>query len=472
MGGTGGRLKHPKTLEFGGILVLPQLSACTCENLFGGANRERAAMSLRADANRSLLSTSSRSDERPANAAAPVRMNAVSQSEPAPSTIRVGDGVEAPADAQAATRLGAVTDAPNVYPAGTMEVRPDDSMWKMAEQRLRLAYQERNVGREPTADEIATYRSRFISANPVGTEVAPGVKLKDIDLIRPGWRLSAPAVTLPVSQSGGGSGTGDARNVPNLPRRDQPPRTVPSRTPAQRAEAAAEAAVAESLRTGRTLSFENKDGETIRVRASRSGDGYRFQVGDDSFEVKIDGEGTINRDRALAKIADYFSQQPPESRRMLKVIEIHSEGGPTTAAGDDGRNQPAAATAWAEEGRIRFYRGEANLTKRIFDHEFGHFIGTQADNEQDSLLGRIGEVFSGPDRVPHGWDDAVKADGGPISDYAHNDHERDGDYTEDFADAWRDWQAAQDRGPGAVARFKEKYPNRTRILEAVPYLLS
>jgi hypothetical protein len=211
---------------------------------------------------------------------------------------------------------------------------------------------------------------------------------------------------------------------------------------------------------GLPVPFVNSDGKTEPVSLRHSpygeGDTYTVSVGGDTFTVHFEEGSTADQQAALAQIIDSYSETPPELRGSLERVEVKAEP------------HPDGAAATAGNGTITFYDGVKNLTEDIFHHEIGHIIGAQEENKADSPLENLGEKLSGGERgapIPEGWEEAAAADGNHLNEYTEESHAESGEYTEDFAEAWSEYQRAIDQGPEALARFRAQYPARAKLLE-------
>lgn len=230
------------------------------------------------------------------------------------------------------------------------------------------------------------------------------------------------------------------------------------------AEARRQEAVEKALSgNGQPVDFVNSDGKTEQVAIAQvpffGEDTYLVRVGDDTFRVTFEGDTDADREAFLAQVIDSYSETPPELRSALENIVVTPEPGPETATG-------AGAAATAGDGTITFYDDGQHLSEDLFHHELAHLIGRQQEEKGDGFFTDLGEVFGGePPPVPDGWEEAAEADGDFVSEYAETDYRRDGNYTEDFADAWSQYMSAIDEGPEALDAFREEYPERARILE-------
>ncbi len=214
---------------------------------------------------------------------------------------------------------------------------------------------------------------------------------------------------------------------------------------------------------GKPVDFVNSDGKTEQVAITQtpsSGDDtYSVRVGDDTFSVEFQDGTSADREEFLTRVIDSYSETPPELRDALDKIVVTPETGSTTATGG-----PAAASAG--DGTITFYEDGKHLSEGTFHHEMAHLIGRQEENNADTSITKFEESMSGETPpVPNGWETAAKADGNATSTYAKEDYKQDGNYTEDFAEAWRLYMQAIDEGPEAVTAFRDMYPERAEILE-------
>lgn len=220
------------------------------------------------------------------------------------------------------------------------------------------------------------------------------------------------------------------------------------------------AAVEKALESGGSVPFVNSDGQTEQVTVTpvptlTGGALYQVQVGDDTFTVHIEEGSDVDQEAALAQIIDSYSETPEDLRGSLERVVVTPE------------QHPDGAAATAGDGTITFYEGDKYLTEDIFHHEIGHLIGRQVEEQGDSPLEDLGEVIFGEKSppIPDGWAEAAEADGNHLNEYTEESHGESGNYTEDFAEAWSEYQRAIDEGPEALAEFERKYPARAEILE-------
>ncbi len=252
-----------------------------------------------------------------------------------------------------------------------------------------------------------------------------------------------------------GFDAGNAAVVHGAPAPGPIGKTPPEPTP----EEARRAAIDRAVETGEPQEFVNSDGETVTVQIEQTrwpfdGDTRVVRVDDEEFTVKFDTEGEVDKNAMLTQLVDSYSETPEEYRGELDEVVITSD----TYETDTG--QPAAASAGGN--KMTFYNNGDFLTEEVFHHEMGHLAGRKAENSND---GFFDDWFGEPSPVPPGWDDAARSDGNFVGEYAEADHDVDGDYTEDFAEAYAHYMQAVDEGPEAVEAFQEQYPARYEILK-------
>ena len=242
-----------------------------------------------------------------------------------------------------------------------------------------------------------------------------------------------------------------------------PETTVPTnlfnrKSPALQAQ---EAAIEKAL-AGEIIAFSNSSGATAIVKvapldAKKAADtqakqAIRLTVDGHQFQVTLDAG--LDAKEALAKLTDYISKVPGHLRPALKSITLSQTPNPEDAywARTFGLDSfSSAATAGGVAITIwNLKENPHNLNEGVFNHEMAHLIGTAYSTSRT----RHAEM------IPPGWEDAIRADSGRVSNYAsHNANE-------DFSEAWRYYLEAR-QTPEKLKEFKQKYPNRSRILEAI-----
>ncbi len=240
---------------------------------------------------------------------------------------------------------------------------------------------------------------------------------------------------------------------------EKPLRPGPRKTPAMLAQ---EEAISRAI-AGEPAGFTALDGKPILVQITRQGasksdgpsgprDDYRLAIEGSEFDVRV--ARNLDPKEPFAKMVEYFSKVPEHVRPALKSVELETVPNPQDAywATVYGRDTFTSA-ATAGGGNITFWNlneNPYNLNEGHFNHEMAHLIGSGYSTSKT----RHAEM------VPPGWEDAVKADGNRVSEYAGSNA------NEDFSETWRYYLEAR-KSPEALAAFQEKYPNRTRILEAI-----
>lgn len=224
---------------------------------------------------------------------------------------------------------------------------------------------------------------------------------------------------------------------------------------------AEEQAVLEAVNSGQPVQFTNGNGQTEELSITQqqnSGNNTVYEIkGADGHTIRIESElGAGDNRIALARLADYYTQIPPELRDSVGLIQLMKN------------TKDNVAADFNEDGsRIRFFDGLDNLNEEVFDHEFGHGVGYQVDGKGNGFFDKVGGLFGGRDGAgaPAGWQDVIESDGGRPSDYSRTS------YKEDFAESFAAYLEAMDNGPEAVAHFEEAYPGRAAILEEIyPYV--
>ncbi len=232
--------------------------------------------------------------------------------------------------------------------------------------------------------------------------------------------------------------------------------------------------VASALETGKPTSFQNGSGQDVSytLRQNRNvGEhaSYTLGMGRHSLEVQLpEGE---NRDLALGRVADFFSQQPEKMRGAVDTVRVELGDNPANAHWEKEYERPGfESAATGGEGTITFYQGLSHLRKNTFTHEVGHNVGEAVRREQDreakstrrtSATRRLdresGDALGA--NFPRGYSQALKADQRQVSSYG------DASTGEDFAEFYTSYQTAADKGEAQLKEFTEQYPHRTRLLQ-------
>lgn len=232
----------------------------------------------------------------------------------------------------------------------------------------------------------------------------------------------------------------------------------------QLTEAAAEAErvdqVQEARESGKPTTITNGRGQEVEVQVSQTEgndehDVYNVTV--NGRKVKVEVPKGEDPDTYLARVSDYYSQQPENLQGAVNHVVIN--------AGDDPNGNAAATGA---NGTITFYGGQDYLNGDVFDHEFGHNIADSVEDRQAGLWERIREGLTGREQddgwnayIPDGYNEAIEKDKNPISEYGQTNG------AEDFGEAYRAYMDATAEGPEAVEEFRRMYPNRARIIEEI-----
>ena len=237
-------------------------------------------------------------------------------------------------------------------------------------------------------------------------------------------------------------------------------------------------AVIDSLETGEPQSFSNSNGELTEfqlqhLEASKgwigsSHENYRFNLGEDSFDVQL-AEG-IDRDQALSRIIDYYSQQPENLREAVETIAVKTGQNPGDPHWAEVYNRPDfVSAATGGSGTITFWNGMSYLDETSFNHEFGHNIGSAVRELQNQESAEAGTLLqsqmqdlktgdSNSPFVPRGASQAASSDGNAVSEYGQ------ASIAEDFAEFYSQYRNASEEGPEALAHLKSRYPARYSLL--------
>lgn len=225
----------------------------------------------------------------------------------------------------------------------------------------------------------------------------------------------------------------------------------------------AQEAVIEKALAGDIIAFPSSNGATAIVRVApldakkaasdaQAKQAMRLTVDGHQFQVTVDSG--LDTKESLAKLADYLSQVPGHLRPALKSVTLSKTPNPEDAywARVYGLDSFSSA-ATAGGGAITIWNlkeNPHNLNEGVFNHEMAHLIGSAYSTSKT----RHAEM------IPPGWEDAMRADNKGVSNYgSHNANE-------DFSEGWRYYLEAR-RTPETLKEFKEKFPNRSRILEAI-----
>lgn len=224
---------------------------------------------------------------------------------------------------------------------------------------------------------------------------------------------------------------------------------------------AQEEAIAKAL-AGAETPFPTLRGETVVVRLTpadikKSGEAAKvkgYQLTIDATRIEVTVASGLDAKALMAKVVEYVSKVPAHLRPALKQVHLENAPNPQDDFWAKTYGVPDfASAATAGGGAISVWNlkeNPYNLNEGVFNHEVAHLIGAAYSTSRV----RHAEM------IPPGWEDAVRADGNKVSEYGtHNANE-------DFSEAWRYYLDAH-RTPEALKEFQEKYPNRSRILEAI-----
>lgn len=214
----------------------------------------------------------------------------------------------------------------------------------------------------------------------------------------------------------------------------------------------------ESALAGQTVSFTNKLGTSVALTITGDPDvpagyeRYRLKVGAGSLSVTIAPDQVPKE--LLVKVVEFYSRLPEHVQGVLKSLVLETRQNPKDAywAETFGMTNFASA-ATAGGGNITFWNlngNPINLGEDTFNHEMGHLVG--------GSYSQGGPEFA--TSVPPGWQEAAKADGDKVSDYAGKNPD------EDFAETWSRYVFARTDAE-AMTDLRARVPNRLKILEAI-----
>lgn len=246
-----------------------------------------------------------------------------------------------------------------------------------------------------------------------------------------------------------------------------PPEAAPETTPQADPVAArripklpvvvAQEAALERALAGEAVPFESISGIPVDVKISRG----KPREGAETLALTVAGRTFtatvmpgLDRQVVLAKVIDYFANVPEHLRPALKEIELSNAPNPEDAhwAKVYGKDDFVSG-ATAGGGKIVFWnliKHPDNLNESTFHHEMGHLIGDATSSSRKPYA----------EMIPPGWEEAAKADGNKVSDYAGQNP------NEDFAETWDAYLRAR-KFPDTLAEFRNTYPNRCKILDAL-----
>lgn len=214
-----------------------------------------------------------------------------------------------------------------------------------------------------------------------------------------------------------------------------------------------------ALRSGQPTPLINAEGRSVMVQVQRLGeeregnetfDCYSITMNGNVLKVRLASGQGANPNQSLARIADWWSQVPPGQQNAVQELTVHAGPNPDDAHWQKVYDDPSFVSGGsAGNGKMDIWNGPRNLVESLLNHESGHLIAER--------LRPCGQA----ERFPPGWEEAIRADGRKVSDYAgHNP-------SEDFAESWASYLAARQGGRDAIRQFREQFPNRSRILDQI-----
>lgn len=203
---------------------------------------------------------------------------------------------------------------------------------------------------------------------------------------------------------------------------------------------------------------------------------YEIEVGPDKFRMTLAASLDAQASMYARELLQEYVKIPQPMRHVLKEVRITDQANPADKEWEKRYGIPGfSSAATAGDGVITFYGGARHqgrsTVEHAFSHEFGHLVGQQVEENQDTFLERLLPRRFDSQRYPDGWPAAIKADGravdggqpvvgadGKERQYSESSPE------EDFAEAFQEYLKAHLQGKESLAKFHSSYPNRAKIL--------
>ena len=238
------------------------------------------------------------------------------------------------------------------------------------------------------------------------------------------------------------------------------PGSATPRSPGRRtgqAPSVQQAAVAAALARPAWVIFQNSAGgrEYLYIRPQKPSKGqipFHVRVGTSHLTISISQQLPHPR-AALARALDLFTQLPQTTRYPVQTLQIEASPDPYDAYFQAKYHDPSLVGGSSAQGQtVSIWHAATNLFNlhaRRLDHEIGHLIG-QARSQDHTFC-------------PPGWYAAIKSDGAgnTVSAYAKESPD------EDFAESWSYYILARQSGAQQLAAFRQKFPDRARLLDAI-----
>lgn len=235
---------------------------------------------------------------------------------------------------------------------------------------------------------------------------------------------------------------------------------------------------AQPSRPGEVVEIEVMQGATrVQARMRKLAVGsYEIEVGSDKFRMTLAPSLDAQAGTYARELLQEYIKIPQPMRHVLKEVRITDQANPADKVWERRYGIPGfSSAATAGDGVITFYGGARHqgrsTVEHAFAHEFGHLVGQQVEENQDTFLERLLPRRFDSQRYPDGWPAAIKADGravdggppvvgadGKERQYSESSPE------EDFAEAFQEYLKAYLQGKEALAKFHATYPNRAKIL--------
>lgn len=215
----------------------------------------------------------------------------------------------------------------------------------------------------------------------------------------------------------------------------------------------------------------------VRARMRKLGVGsYDVEVGSDKFRMTLSASLDGQAEQFARELLQEYVKIPQHMRHVLTEVRISDAPNPADKEWEKRYGIPGfSSAASAGDGVMNFYNGAKHQGRstvaHAFVHEFGHLVGQQVEENQDTWLERLLPRRFDSQRYPDGWEKAMKADGkavdGGLPVVGADGKERqysESSPSEDFAEAFQEYVKAHLQGKEALAKFHATYPNRAKIL--------
>ncbi|MCE7875305.1 hypothetical protein DYH09_33755 [bacterium CPR1] len=215
----------------------------------------------------------------------------------------------------------------------------------------------------------------------------------------------------------------------------------------------------------------------VKARMRKLGVGsYDVEVGSDKFRMTLSASLDGQAEQFARELLQEYVKIPQHMRHVLKEVRINDGPNPADKEWEKRYGIPGfSSAAAAGNGGITFFNGAKHQGRstiaHAFVHEFGHLVGQQVEENQDTWLEWLLPRRFDSQRYPDGWEKAMKADGKAVDGgqpvVGADGKERqysESSPAEDFAEAFQEYVKAHLQGKEALAKFQATYPYRAKIL--------